>query len=220
MRTQCHCHRTTHTHTPTFNAARTTTKHHIPIQNDHRATRTHTHQASKCSRRQHETPRYDSKWPPRHTRTHARLQNAARTTTGHHVTIENGHRATRKPSIITWCSRFKENIYIIFFSRAPRYDWAPRHNESPILYHNVLKVLCLPRKKQHNVLKCCTCHEKKHNVLKVLHLPRKKVITWSKCCTCHEKESWRAQSAAPARKNNDNVLKVLLLPRKTTMEQV
>jgi len=65
-------HRTTHTPTPTFkNAARTTTKHHIPIQNDHRATRTHTHthQASKCSRRHNETPRYDSKWPPRHTET-------------------------------------------------------------------------------------------------------------------------------------------------------
>ena len=57
----------------------------------------HTHQASKCSRRHNETPRYDSKWPPRHMRTHARLQNAARTTTGHHVTIEHGHRATRKP---------------------------------------------------------------------------------------------------------------------------
>ena len=121
VRTQCHCHRTTHTHTPTFNAARTTTKHHIPIQNDHRATRTHTDQASKCSRRHNETPRYDSKWQPRHTRTHARLQNAARTTTGHHVTIENGHRATQKPSIITWCSRFKE-IYNFFFREHHGYD--------------------------------------------------------------------------------------------------
>lgn len=82
----------------------------------------HTRQASKYSRHHNETPRYDSKWPPRHTHTHARLQNAARTTTGHHVTIENSHRATGKPSIITWCSRFKKNIYILFFSRAPRYD--------------------------------------------------------------------------------------------------
>ena len=82
----------------------------------------HTRQASKCSRHHNETPRYDSKWPPRHTHTHARLQNAARTTTGHHVTIENSHRATGKPSIITWCSRFKKKKYILFFSRAPRYD--------------------------------------------------------------------------------------------------
>ena len=121
----------------------------------------HTHQASKCSRRHNETPRYDSKWPPRHTRTHAQLQNAVRTTTGHHVTIENGHRATRRPSIITWCSRFKENIYIFFFfpSTTLRLSTAPQRE--PNLYHNVLKVLCLPRKKQHNVLKCCTCHEKK-----------------------------------------------------------
>ena len=93
--------RHTHTHmrTPTFkNAARATTKHHIPIQNDHRATRTHTHTpsfkmqpgpqrnttlrfkmataphaharpASKCSPHHNGTPRYDRKWPPRHTET-------------------------------------------------------------------------------------------------------------------------------------------------------
>ena len=90
-------HRTTHTRTPTFkNAARTTTKHHIPIQNDHSATRTHTpsfkmqpapqrnttlrfkmataphahaRPASKCSPHHNGTPRYDRKWPPRHTET-------------------------------------------------------------------------------------------------------------------------------------------------------
>ena len=150
----------------------------------------HTHQASKCSRRHNETPRYDSKWPPRHTRTHARLQNAARTTTGHHVTIENGHRATRKPSIITWCSRFKENIYIIFFFRE---------------HHVTIEHRATTRAQFCTITcsKCCACHEKnnitcsnaapttkeKHNVLKVLHLPRKKIITRSKCCTCHEKES-------------------------------
>ena len=88
----------------------------------------HTRQASKCSRHHNETPRYDSKWPPRHTHTHARLQNAARTTTGHHVTIENGHRATGKPSIITWCSRFKKSIYILFFfaSTTLRLSTAPQ----------------------------------------------------------------------------------------------
>ena len=86
----------THTHTPTFNAARTTTKHHIPIQNDHRATRTytpsfkmqpapqrnttlrfkmataphaHARPASKCSPHHNGTPRYDRKWSPRHTET-------------------------------------------------------------------------------------------------------------------------------------------------------
>ena len=189
MRTQCHCHRTTHTHTPTFNAARTTTKHHIPIQNDHRATRTHTpsfkmqpapqrnttlrfkmataphahaRPASKCSPHHNGTPRYDRKWPLRHTETldHNVVLAVERKYINnfffreHHVTIE--HRATTRAQFCT--------------------------------------ITCS---------KCCACHEKnnitcsnaapatkkKHNVLKVLHLPRKKIITRSKCCTCHEKES-------------------------------
>ena len=153
-----------------------------------------------------------------HAHTHTKLQNAAGATTKHHVTIQNGHRATRartpgfkmQPapqrdttlrskmataphgnfSIITWCSRFKENIYIIFFFRE---------------HHVTIEHRATTRAQFCTITcsKCCACHEKnnitcsnaapatkkKHNVLKVLHLPRKKIITRSKCCTCHEKES-------------------------------
>ena len=135
----------------------------------------HTHQASKCSRRHNETPRYDSKWPPRHTRTHARLQNAARTTTGHHVTIENGHRATRKPSIITWCSRFKENIYKFFFRE----------------HHVTIEHRATTRAQFCTITcsKCCACHEKNNITCSNAAPATKKSITCSKCCTCHEKKS-------------------------------
>lgn len=125
-------HRTTRTRAPPFQNAATPQRNTTFLSKMTTAPHAHTCQASKCSRDHNETPRYDSKWPPRHTHTHARLQNAARATTGHHVTIENGHRATGKPSIITWCSRFKKSIYILFFSASTtlRLSTAPQREPS------------------------------------------------------------------------------------------
>ena len=57
-----------HTHTKLQNAAGATTKHHATIQNGHCATRAR-RPASKCSLNHNRTPRYDRKWPLRHTET-------------------------------------------------------------------------------------------------------------------------------------------------------
>ena len=108
----------THTHAKLQNAACTTTKHHVTIQNSHRATRTR-------------TPSF---------------KNAARTTTRHHVTIENSHRTTGKPSIITWCSRFKKSINILLFRE----------------HHVTIEHRATTRAQFCTITcsKCCACHEK------------------------------------------------------------
>ena len=108
-------HRTTRTRTPTFkNAARATTKHHIPMTT---APHAHTRQASKCSRHHNETPRYDSKWSPRHT-------------------IQNDHRATRThtPSVKMQPAPQRNTTLRFKMATAPHAHARPASKCSP--HHN------------------------------------------------------------------------------------
>ena len=144
----------------------------------------HTHQASKCSRRPNETPRYDSKWP------HAHARPASKCSPHHNGTPRYDRKCPPRhteTSIVTWCSR-KKKIYIYSLNRE---------------HHVTIEHRATTRAQFSAITcsKCCACHEKnnitcsnaapatkkKHNVLKVLHLPRKK---------------------------NHNAVKVLHLPRK------
>ena len=118
-----------------------TRKHHVTIQNVHRATRTrakwlkmllapqqNTTLRSKmctaphapaqknwnCCWRHRNTPRYDPKCAPRHTHTHRKIENVAGATGIHHVTIQTVHRAKGKRWIITSGPRGKKKINIVF----------------------------------------------------------------------------------------------------------
>ena len=80
------------------------------------------HFAHKNSR--HKGPRYDSKCPPRHNASPLCAQNSHRATTGDHVTIQYGHRATT-PAHFVHKIRTAHNV-------RPRYDpkLSPRHTRT------------------------------------------------------------------------------------------
>ena len=87
-------------------------------------------------------------------------QNSHRITTEHHVTIQNSHRTTRALDhnvllkIINNCSSN-------FFKRAKHVTIAGLGSRAPLVDHNVLQVLCLPRKMALSCWKCFAGHAKK-----------------------------------------------------------